>query len=520
MSSSDEEEVRIILRRRPKRPSPTVLRSQSKSTKLSSHTNRVIQCDLISSSNSSTISPSRDASVAVDYQEADNDSDVNVVGEAAEEMHDTSDEDNEELSHLCAQHADMNVEEAEVVKKSPCGTNVDYCFTAFMKPNLSNVRPQYDKDLMWYLVWQVEKCPKSGKLHMQGFVQFKEKLSYKQATRLMKLGKLKPRLFRRISKSINAATYCKKEDTRATLDDLVQAGYAVDDIKLCSEKGFFQARKPGTDPWKVHYMFKKSLGFSDNQLISKEEFSTVLSTRSGLDLSGQSNKGHRRRVAFTVWGAGGVGKSMVARGIANLVKRFYGWKTYVKDTSKWWQKYRSQELVIVNEMCGAKSGFGWNFFKIFIDTGYLALENKGGSTNSYIRAVLFLSNIDPDTWFVEEFAQHPNDAFGNYLGSLPVKVPYEFTRRMKDTYHLGTRYGRFDTIVSPTKKNMVDPNPVTRKLAGEIRDEQGDMTYEIVVKMGEMVDDSGKAEVYSSDEFEQQILALGAGGQGTGQRQR
>ena len=80
---------------------------------------------------------------------------------------------------LCAQTVlDGDEEDVAAANKKPIGSNIDYCFTAFLNLNV-DVQPTYDSHYMWSLIWQIEQCPKTD--NYQGFVQFRKQKKFKQA---------------------------------------------------------------------------------------------------------------------------------------------------------------------------------------------------------------------------------------------------------------------------------------------------------------------------------------------------
>ena len=83
----------------------------------------------------------------------------------------------------------------------------NWCFTSF------NI------DLNWgvtedikYIVWQVEKCPKSERLHLQGYVEFNKAFSFKRVKEI--LGDDTIHLESRKGSRVQARKYCMKEESR------------------------------------------------------------------------------------------------------------------------------------------------------------------------------------------------------------------------------------------------------------------------------------------------------------------
>lgn len=81
-----------------------------------------------------------------------------------------------------------------------------WCFT-----DHSLVDPVFDQDTMHYLKYQVELCPKTDKLHLQGFVQFKEQLRMERVKALFPKAHLE--VCHGTAEENDA--YCGKEETRA-----------------------------------------------------------------------------------------------------------------------------------------------------------------------------------------------------------------------------------------------------------------------------------------------------------------
>lgn len=64
------------------------------------------------------------------------------------------------------------------------GSCRDYCFTLFIDEDEDKLAVwccpaeafDQDNDLFKYAVWQIEKAPSTGRLHVQGFLQLKKQL--------------------------------------------------------------------------------------------------------------------------------------------------------------------------------------------------------------------------------------------------------------------------------------------------------------------------------------------------------
>lgn len=81
----------------------------------------------------------------------------------------------------------------------------NYCFTAFSEIDTSD-------DRISYCVYQKEKCPTTGKEHLQGYIELSDKLSIKQVKEMMKNEGL--HLERRLGSQKQAIEYCMKKESR------------------------------------------------------------------------------------------------------------------------------------------------------------------------------------------------------------------------------------------------------------------------------------------------------------------
>lgn len=82
-----------------------------------------------------------------------------------------------------------------------------YCFTSF-----DENAPTFNEETIRYLVYQREKCPKTEKLHWQGYVEFYKTHRMVGASKL--LGLEKKWLKVRSGTRIEARAYCMKEESR------------------------------------------------------------------------------------------------------------------------------------------------------------------------------------------------------------------------------------------------------------------------------------------------------------------
>ena len=69
--------------------------------------------------------------------------------------------------------------------------SASWCFTQFVKFNERDQeyvpRILWNEEAMVYLIYQLEECPKSGRLHWQGYIQFKNRVRMQRVKQLLDL---------------------------------------------------------------------------------------------------------------------------------------------------------------------------------------------------------------------------------------------------------------------------------------------------------------------------------------------
>lgn len=98
------------------------------------------------------------------------------------------------------------------------------------------------------------------------------------------------------------------------------------------------------------------------------------------------------RTATVFWGRTGTGKSRRAWDEAGL-------DAYPKDPlSKWWDGYRGQKHVVVDEFRGV---IAISHLLRWLDRYPVLVEVKGGSVSLAAEKIWFTSNLDPRKWYPE-----------------------------------------------------------------------------------------------------------------------
>ncbi len=266
----------------------------------------------------------------------------------------------------------------------------DWLFTdnsieQFYSPVLADYSdPFEDKTKISYGVWQVERAPTTGRLHLQGLVIFT------RTVRLSAVQRVLPHahwLQRRGPRSV-AIAYCRKENSR-------EAGpYEFGELTP-SEQG------KRSD---LSMVQEKLDGGAKMSLIATEHFGSYCRYRQSFaayktlkcDVS-RSSKSY----VTVCWGPTGTGKTTWVQKQAGLGSY---WCQKSSDGSyKWFDGYEGQADVIFDEF---SSGISHKSLLNLLDFSPATVEIKGGSVNWAPERIWITSNKSPTEWYTDHKLDH------------------------------------------------------------------------------------------------------------------
>lgn len=201
-------------------------------------------------------------------------------------------------------------------------------FTSYLE-----TAPFWNEDKMQFLQYEREICPKTGKLHWQGVVYFYNKVSFKTAQKLLKIGNAHIENIPKSGNRFDAIKYTNKDQSTTTVytfGEPPQQGKRCDLIELKDE--IFNGTKKVTD-------------IIEENPIMYHMYGRTLEKIEDLKLQ----KTWRKEMTQGIWyyGKTGTGKSTTA------------YENYHPDTcynrpkdSHWWDNYKQQPTVIINEFRG------------------------------------------------------------------------------------------------------------------------------------------------------------------------
>lgn len=251
----------------------------------------------------------------------------------------------------------------------------DWCFTDFA--DFEEAIPIYKRmDKANYVVFQEEKCPDTGRLHLQGFIQMKKRV---RLTGMKKLFGDKVHFERRRGTVQEAIDYCKKSES--------STGRVFEEGKVVSQ-GF------RSDLLHLKEMIENG---ATTRELAETHFTTWQGCHRALDkykLLVQPARDWKTEVHVR-YGDAGTGKS---RGVYEIEGRDRN-HLYVKTAGgKWFDAYDGQPVMLMDDFTGEKM-MPLELFLLLTDRNECKVEWKGSFTQFLCRKIYITSNLSPEEWY-------------------------------------------------------------------------------------------------------------------------
>lgn len=218
-------------------------------------------------------------------------------------------------------------------------------------------------DKMQYLLYGYEKCPTTGRNHLQGYVCFKKK------QKLSALKKLDATAHFEVRRGTiqQAIDYCKKEGRYVEFGDLPDdnSGCAIRECIALAKKGDIESiedRSPG-----LYLRYKRT-------------FETM--RQCNLDPLSEPR-------GYWVYGKPGTSKD------SNVLKL----NPFVKSHNKWWDGYNGQEYILMSDFDMNTARWAGTHLKLWTDRYPFDGEIKGGVMKINPKRFYVTSNYNLDDLF-------------------------------------------------------------------------------------------------------------------------
>jgi len=228
-----------------------------------------------------------------------------------------------------------------------------------------------------YIVWQHEICPLTKKEHLQGYIEWHAPQRKSRLTTLVGAD-FKPHIETRHGTALQAAEYCKKEDSRKPGTTFIEFGQIsvgqgsrsdLNAIQVSMQSGVKSSTIAHTNfaSWtKYHKAFDKY-----QEILVKQR--------------------ERCTVSIVLWGESDSGKTRTAR---SCFPDAY-WIS-AGNGGVWWDIYEQQNAVVFDEFTG---WIKFMDFKRLIDASPYTSDAKGAQKTFTSRFSVFTSNAPPTEWY-------------------------------------------------------------------------------------------------------------------------
>ncbi len=253
------------------------------------------------------------------------------------------------------------------------------------------------------VVAQLERCPTSGRLHLQGYIELSRPMRMPQALRLFEPAA--PHLEPRRGTREQAREYCRKQDTR--VDGPWEHGEwghggAGQRTDLSALKASIDSGSTDAELWEEH-------------------FGHMLRNHRGIDRYRLVRGAHvpaRTSVAVHVfYGPTGTGKSH--RAFAEAGPDAYA-LAYTSGTT-WFDGYSGSDSLVLDEFYG---GIPHSFLLRILDKYPLQVPIKGGFVQAAWTQVFITSNQHPKDWYDKAKIPDTGPLFRRLTDVTRMDTPY------------------------------------------------------------------------------------------------
>jgi len=251
-----------------------------------------------------------------------------------------------------------------------------------------------------YAIWQLEQCPTTHRMHIQGYLEVKNKIGMKGVKEI--LGDPTAHIERRRGTQGQAVDYCSKTNTKVA-GPWEYGKKSEGQGERCDLLALTEGIKNGLTIYDIVEQFPGQF-IRYNRGIERM-----------MAIKDERNMDDREIEVAVLWGGTGSGKTrIVMKNRENMYIR--GLASYGQT---WWDGYRGQESILFDEFYGQVK---LSDMLRYLDRYPLQIPIRGGYTYARWKKVFITSNTPPWEWYANAGA--------------PKEVLAAFRRRIKWIYHV------------------------------------------------------------------------------------
>lgn len=247
----------------------------------------------------------------------------------------------------------------------------------FTQNNIDD-KPQWDKNSMDFLIYQKEKAPSTGKLHWQGYVEFKKPVTLKKAKDLLEC--LGAHLEKRKGSAWQAMEYCRKEESAAEDEYFIMGTEPKEDKKGQGHRSDLEE------------LAKACIrGESLQELDLKFPGPMLKYDRHAERMKQRHVKSRFEKTEVVcIWGRSGLGKSKIVAEIAQNAH----WQSGI-----WWDGYTGQSMVVMDDF--DEKIYSRKFLLNLFDRYPLKVPIKGAMLE-FVSKQLILTTCERPEWILSD----------------------------------------------------------------------------------------------------------------------